>query len=183
MFLIRRIEAYKKENRRAISLQGIDSCPVSISHDGVMKVIWRCYESVMEPFCPFLKNFRCYESHMKVLRKCYRNYSHQLTPNARVSSYSSVVRCSFAAANSLVASSFIPCAFRERISQQYAFGLSGAMVRDFMAYWLSRSYGESQCCAGINHATARAEQSYIVVWLGGSSKNESHFVKNQPENY
>lgn len=134
MFLIRRIEAYKKENRRAISLQGIDSCPVSISHDGVMKVTWRCYESVMEPFCPFLKNFRCYESHMKVLRKCYRNYSHQLTPNARVSSYSSVVRCSFAAANSLVASSFIPCAFRERISQQYAFGLSGAMVRDFMAY-------------------------------------------------
>jgi len=44
-------------------------------------------------------------------------------------------------------------------------------------------YGESQCCAGINHATARAEQSYIVVWLGGSSKNKSHFVKNQPENY
>ena len=36
MFLFRRIEAYKK-NRRAISLQGIDSCPVSISHDGVMK--------------------------------------------------------------------------------------------------------------------------------------------------
>ena len=23
-------------------------------------------------------------------------------------------------------------------------------------------YGESQCCAGINHATARAEQSYII---------------------
>ena len=55
MFLFRRIEAYKKENRRAIRLlQGIDSCPVSISHDGVMKVIWRCYESVMEPFfAPF----------------------------------------------------------------------------------------------------------------------------------
>ena len=87
-----------------------------------------------EPFCPFLKNFRCYESHMKVLRKCYRNHSHQLASNARISSYSSVVRCSFAAASSLVASSFIPCAFRERISQQYAFGLSGAMVSDFMAY-------------------------------------------------
>lgn len=92
-----------------------------------MKVLW-------SRFCPFLKNFRCYESHMKVLRKCYRNYSHRLTPNARISSYSSVVRCSFAAASSLVASSFIPCAFRERISQQYAFGLSGAMARDFMAY-------------------------------------------------
>ena len=72
MFLFRRIEAYKKENRRAISLQGtdlneeetaivslqgIDSCPVSISHDGVMKVIWRCYESVMEPFLPLSENF------------------------------------------------------------------------------------------------------------------------------
>ena len=34
----------------------------------------------------------------------------------------------------IASSSFIPCAFRERISQQYAFGLSGAMVRDFMAY-------------------------------------------------
>lgn len=63
-----------------------------------MKVLW-------SRFCPFLKNFRCYESHMKVLRKCYRNYSHRLTPNARISSYSSVVRCSFAAASSLVASS------------------------------------------------------------------------------
>ena len=31
MFLFRRIEAYKKENRRAISLQGIDSCPISLS--------------------------------------------------------------------------------------------------------------------------------------------------------
>lgn len=81
-----------------------------------MKVLW-------SHFCPFLKNFRCYESHMKVLRKCYRNHSYQLAPNARISSYSSVVRCSFAAASSLVASSFIPCAFRERISQQYAFGL------------------------------------------------------------
>ena len=57
MFLFRRIEAYKKENRRAISLQGIDSCPVSISHDGVMKVIWRCYESVMEPFLPLSEKF------------------------------------------------------------------------------------------------------------------------------
>ncbi len=57
MFLFRRIEAYKKENRRAISLQGIDSCPVSISHDGVMKVIWRCYESVMEPFLPLSEEF------------------------------------------------------------------------------------------------------------------------------
>ena len=57
MFLFRRIEAYKKENRRAISLQGIDSCPVSISHDGVMKVIWWCYESVMEPFLPLSEKF------------------------------------------------------------------------------------------------------------------------------
>lgn len=57
MFLFRRIEAYKKENRRAISLQGIDSCPVSISHDGVMKVIWRCYESGMEPFLPLSEKF------------------------------------------------------------------------------------------------------------------------------
>ena len=57
MFLFRRIEAYKKENRRAISLQGIDSCPVSISHDGVMKVILRCYESVMEPFLPLSEEF------------------------------------------------------------------------------------------------------------------------------
>ena len=58
MFLFRRIEAYKKENRRAIRLlQGIDSCPVSISHDGVMKVIWRCYESVMEPFLPLSEEF------------------------------------------------------------------------------------------------------------------------------
>ena len=65
-----------------------------------MKVLW-------SHFCPFLKNFRCYESHMKVLRKCYRNHSYQLAPNARISSYSSVVRCSFAAASSLVASSFI----------------------------------------------------------------------------
>ena len=38
-------------------LQGIDSCPVSISHDGVMKVIWRCYESVMEPFLPLSEKF------------------------------------------------------------------------------------------------------------------------------
>ena len=57
MFLFRRIEAYKKENRRSISLQGIDSCPISISHDGVMKVIWRCYESVMEPFLPLSEKF------------------------------------------------------------------------------------------------------------------------------
>ena len=57
MFLFRRIEAYKKENRRAISLQGIDSCPVSISHDSVMKVIWRCYESVIEPFLPLSEKF------------------------------------------------------------------------------------------------------------------------------
>lgn len=34
-----------------------NSCPVSISHDSVMKVIWRCYESVMEPFLPLSEKF------------------------------------------------------------------------------------------------------------------------------
>ena len=60
MFLFRRIEAYKKENRRAISLQGIDSCPVSISHDGVMLT---GHESMP---CKHITR-RCYESHLAVL--------------------------------------------------------------------------------------------------------------------
>ena len=42
-----------------------------------MKVLW-------SHFCPFLKNFRCYESHMKVLRKCYRKAFLKTHPALRI---------------------------------------------------------------------------------------------------
>lgn len=114
---------------------------------GVMKVIWRCYESVMEPFCPFWKILGVIESHMKVLRKCYRNHSYQLAPNARIFLVFFRGRMFLCCATSSFGCKFIPIpiAFRGRVDQRYAFGLSERWSRtSWRTDWASHKNAANQ---------------------------------------
>ena len=115
------LETCQKRKTSCGSLQGSDSCRISISHEGLTKVLWISHKSHIGSFLSYLgnllKNFMSHESLLNISWRSYENYS-QLSPNeVHNSLYSSVVRCCFANWYSFEANSSIPWTLREWISQ------------------------------------------------------------------